>query len=210
MPLSPLHILIVDDHAFFRKGVALFLKSHPEIGSTYEVASGLEALTYLETTVPDLVLMDLMMPDMDGIETTRSLLSDHPDLKILVMTSQDTGDQVRRALTAGAAGYCLKDAPPEELLTAITAVASGGTYLGRGINPTTLTITEDSPGLDDLTDREKDVLALIAEGLSNRSIGEALFISETTVKSHVARILSKLEVKSRTEAALVYKERGSS
>jgi DNA-binding NarL/FixJ family response regulator len=210
MPLSPLHILIVDDHAFFRKGVALFLKSHPEIETTDEVASGEEALTLLEITVPDLVLMDLMMPGMDGIEVTRALLQMHPDLKILVMTSQDAGDQVKRALAAGASGYCLKDAPPEELLAAINAVASGGTYLGRGIDPATLTLEEDSPGLIDLTERERDVLALIAEGLSNRSIGEALFISETTVKSHVARILSKLEVKSRTEAALVYKERGSS
>lgn len=179
------------------------------------------------------VLMDLQMPVMDGIETTKALLALNKELRILVLTSQGDAQAVQEVMTLGAAGFCLKDAPPQELENAIRSVHGGGAYLGKGVLPFLLKQEEaresGDPGnhgqdhvngenvsikretdalLDTLTPREREVLALLARGLSNKAIGEALFVSEKTVKTHVANLFGKLMVTSRTQAALWAQERG--
>jgi len=162
--------------------------------------------------------MDLQMPGMDGIAATKALLEQNANLRILVLTSYGSWDKTQEALAMGAGGYCLKDAPPDELVTAIRAVAGGGTYLGRGIKPEVLgsnflddrknatSVQAELP--NDLTQRERDVLALLAKGLSNKGIAAELVVSEKTVKTHVANILQKLDVRTRTQAALLANKYG--
>jgi DNA-binding NarL/FixJ family response regulator len=161
--------------------------------------------------------MDLAMPGMDGIETTRAVAEAHPEVKTLILTSFGSWDRVYAALKAGAAGYVLKDARPEELMAAIKAVAAGGSYLGAQVASELLTrVAGEKPtpppsqmGSDEeLTTREVEVLRLVARGLGNRAIAEELFLSEKTVKTHVANIMQKLQVKSRTQAALYAHEHG--
>lgn len=209
---GPYKLLIIDDHPFFRQGVKFYLSSLKDFGLTEECSSGEAALAFVSSSVPDVILMDLKMTGMDGIATTEALLSINPNLRILILTSYGSENQIREAINAGAAGYCLKDAPPEELVTAIKAVAEGGTYLGRGIplkalSPNISTEHNDNIFSDrliaDLTQREIDVLKLLAVGLGNKDIAKKLIVSEKTVKTHVANILHKLDVKTRTQAALL-------
>ncbi len=215
-------ILIVDDHPFFRQGVRFFLNTIDDFELIGEAENGAQAMEIVAEKDVDVILMDLQMPGMDGIETTRALLDQFSDLRILIMTSYGNEEKIRQAITAGASGYCLKDAPPEELQSAIMAVAAGGTYLGKGITPAIFTAESSKPqeskpihlaeGNDifaELTQRESDVLEKLALGLSNKDIANELIISEKTVKTHVANILSKLNLKTRTQAALLasqYKE----
>lgn len=204
-------LLIIDDHPFFRQGVKFYLSSLNDFELIEECSSGEGALEFISCSEPDVILMDLKMAGMDGIATTKALLSINPNQRILILTSYGSESQIREAINAGAAGYCLKDAPPDELVTAIKAVAEGGTYLGRGIplKALSLNTTEnnDSIFIDrliaDLTQRELDVLKLIAVGLGNKDIAQKLIVSEKTVKTHVANILHKLDVKTRTQAALL-------
>ena len=212
---KPVRLFLVDDHPFFRQGVRFYLSSLKEFELVGEADSGEHALQVLKNAAIDVVLMDLQMTGTDGIETTEALLQLLPDVRVLILTSFGSEDKISRALQAGAAGYCLKDAPPEELTAAIRAVAAGGTYLGRGILPRILTSTNlphtengetIKPGLHELTQREQDVFKLLAEGLGNKEIAEKLFVSEKTVKTHVANILQKLDVKTRTQAAILAKE----
>lgn len=214
---SPIRIFIVDDHPFFRQGVKFFLSSLQDLKLIGEASNGVQALEYLSSCEVDVILMDLNMTGMDGLQTTQALLKGNPDLRILILSSFGSEDKIQNALSIGAAGYCLKDAPPDELVTAIRAVASGGTYLGRGISPKVLTlgspqepIRPDEQGdlLKSLTQREMDVLILLTRGLSNKEIAEALFVSEKTVKTHVANLLQKLSVKTRTQAALLASSQG--
>jgi DNA-binding NarL/FixJ family response regulator len=204
-----MRILIVDDHPFFREGVKLYLGGIEDIEVAGTAPNGEQALAMLEETRPDLVLMDMQMPGMDGIATTRRMLEVRPELRILILTSFVSAERLQEALAAGAAGYCLKDAPPSELATAARAVAEGGTYLGKGILAGDLSDRPKKPEpvqsevLNRLTQREAEVLSLMAEGQSNQEIAQALYLSEKTVKTHVANILQKLEVKSRTQAALL-------
>ena len=215
---SLIRVLVVDDHPFFREGVRLFLgtmKGYEIVGA---VGSGEQAVEILNSQVADVIVMDLHMPGLDGIATTQALLKDHPHLRILILTSFGDGSKIQQALAAGAAGYCLKDAPPAELAAAIKAVAEGGTYLGRGIAPSSLSPTPSTQVPDsgaegklffsELTDRELDVLRLLTKGMGNREIAEQLFVSEKTVKTHVANVLQKLQVKSRTQAALLGSKHG--
>lgn len=212
---AEISLLIVDDHPLFRRGVRLFIETVPGLALAGEAGDGEEALAFLERQEVDLVLLDLQMPGPDGIETTRRLLAAHPGVKVLILTSFGGGERVHDALKAGASGYIQKDAAPEQLIAAIHAVASGGRFLGaqaaagllelprveRGAGP-----GEEPPAAaphEPLSARESEVLALIARGLSNREIARRLFLSEATVKSHVANILQKLAVKSRTQAALL-------
>ena len=212
-------IMIVDDHPFFRQGVRFFLDSLEEFELAAEAESGEQVLKIIEDSTVDVILMDLQMPGLDGISATEALIRAKPELRILILTSYGNEDKIQRAIAAGAAGYCLKDAPPEELATAIKAVAAGGTYLGQGISPKVLAKSilpaektdSDKPSkstdlLSELTQREREVLAKLAQGLGNKEIAGVLFVSEKTVKTHVANILSKLDVKTRTQAALLASE----
>lgn len=207
-----IRLLIIDDHPLFRKGVRFFLESLPEIELLGEAENGLEGIAFLSGYLADghpadVVLMDLQMPGMDGIETTIKIKEQWPEVRVLVLTSFNSWDKVYTALKNGAAGYILKDAPPEELLVAIQAVAAGGSYLGAQVASELLSRMGNDPVIpasipDPLTDRETEVLKLIGLGLGNREIAVQLVVSENTIKTHVANILQKLQVKSRTQAAL--------
>jgi DNA-binding NarL/FixJ family response regulator len=212
---TPIRILIVDDHPLFRQGVRLYLESLPDFQIDGEVENGAAALAFLEQQLVDVVLLDLQMPEMDGVATTLRIREKWPNLKILALTSFNSWERVQSALKAGANGYVLKDIRPQELTVAIKAVAMGGSYLNAEITaamvqqmdtsgkPAPITLPE---AVDPLTQREIKVLELIGQGMGNREIAEKLFLSETTVKTHVANILQKLQVKSRTQAALYFKE----
>ena len=212
---TPIRILIVDDHPMFRQGVRLYLESLPEFQIDGEVENGTEALHFLEQRMVDVLLLDLQMPEMDGVETALQIRGKWPNLKILVLTSFNCWERVQSALKAGANGYVLKSIRPQELAVAIRAVAMGGSYLnaeitaamvhqmGNSGKPATMRIPD---AVEPLTAREIKVLELIGQGMGNREIAEKLFLSETTVKTHVANVLQKLHVKSRTQAALYFKE----
>jgi DNA-binding NarL/FixJ family response regulator len=208
MTLKNIHLLIVDDHPLFRQGVRLFLREEPGIDLAAEAGTGEEALQLLEQTEVDVILMDLQMPGMDGIEATRRVSMLRPDTKVLILTSFGSWQKACASLKTGAAGYVLKDAQPEELVAAIRAVAAGGSYLSAPIATEMLRHMNNFPEAEQekthelLTEREKEVLALVARGLGNREIAEHIFVSEKTVKTHMANILQKLDVKSRTQAAL--------
>jgi DNA-binding NarL/FixJ family response regulator len=212
---TPIRILIVDDHPLFRQGVRLYLESLPEFQIDGEVENGAAALAFLEQQLVDVLLLDLQMPEMDGVETTLRIREKWPNLKILALTSFNSWEKVQSALKAGANGYVLKDIRPQELAVAIRAVAMGGSYLNAEITAA-MVQQMDTPGktapisfpdiIEPLTAREVKVLEFIGQGLGNREIAEKLFLSETTVKTHVANILQKLQVKSRTQAALYFKE----
>ena len=210
-----LKVLIVDDHPLFRQGVRFFLESAPGIELAGEAGNGLEALDFLAAHPVDVVLMDLQMETMDGVEATARIKEGWPRVKVLVLTSFNGWERARAALKVGADGYVLKDAPPEELIVAIQAVAAGGSYLGAGIAGAIFGRLGNAAGEagqeglpEPLTARELEVLKLIGRGLGNREIAARLVVSEKTVKSHVANILQKLQVKSRTQAALFAAEHG--
>jgi len=202
-------LLVVDDHPLFRQGVRIFLDSAPEIEVAGEAKDGPEALAFLESSEVDLVLLDLQMPGQSGIEVTAEIKSRWPGSRVLILTSFNSRDMIYPALKAGASGYILKDAPPPDLLAAIKAIAAGGRYLGEEVASELLNAPAGavrSPG--SLTPRELDVLRLIAQGLDNKDIAGQLYLSEKTVKTHVASILQKLDVKSRTQAALYALQHG--
>lgn len=201
-------ILIADDHPFFRQGIRLYLDGVEEIELVGEASNGQEALAMLNAgTKIDVVLMDLKMPEMDGIEATRKLKKKWSQVKVLVLTSFGSWDKVYEALQAGANGYVMKDAKPEELIAAIKAVNTGGSYFGAEITREILervsgTPTKEPDLVEPLTDREMEVLKLLAQGMGNKEIAEELVVSVKTVKTHVSNILTKLEVNSRTQAAI--------
>jgi DNA-binding NarL/FixJ family response regulator len=205
---NTIRLLIIDDHPLFRQGVRFFLESIPELELMAELENGSAALAFLAEHQVDLVIMDLQMPGMDGVEATYKIKETWPLVKVLILTSFGGWDKVYAALKAGAAGYVLKDAQPEELVAAIKAVAAGGSYLGAQaaielINRVDCYIgnlPDDLP--EPLTERELEVLKLLGQGLGNREIAEKLIVSEKTVKTHVANILQKLQVSSRTQAVL--------
>ncbi|MCG8515011.1 MAG: response regulator transcription factor [Halanaerobiales bacterium] len=200
-------LMIVDDHPFFRQGVSLFLDGVEWVDLVGEADNGKKALDILHQQPVDLVLMDLQMPEIDGIETTKQVLEEWPTVKVLVLTSFNSWDQVYQALQAGASGYLLKNAKPEQLLAAIRAAVAGGSYLGTQLarellERVTRDPDEESQGLSPLTEREVDVLKLIGRGLGNKEIAGELFLSVKTVKTHTANIFAKLELSNRTQAAI--------
>jgi NarL family two-component system response regulator LiaR len=202
---AAIRVLLVDDHFVVRRGVSALLATYPEIDVVGEASSGAEGIALAKQLKPDVVLMDLVMPEMDGIEATRQLKAVLPTVQVLVLTSYSQDERIFPAIKAGALSYLLKDVGPDELVRAIKAAQRGVATLA----PTVATrlmqelhSARSSP-LDQLTDRERDVLACIARGMSNALIAEHLTISEGTVKTHVGNILSKLHLQDRTQAALL-------
>jgi len=201
-----IRLLITDDHLVVRKGLAALLATRKDIEVIGEAANGKEATEKVRELSPDVILMDLVMPEMDGVQAIKQIVAEIPDAKILVMTSFATDDMVFPAIKSGALGYLLKDSTPEELVGAIQQVYRGEPSLHPKIARKVLmeisNPTVNTPSEDPLTERELGVLKSIAKGMSNQEIGLALSISETTVRTHVSRILTKLHLASRTQAAL--------
>ncbi len=206
MPPTLIRVLITDDHAIVRKGIAALLATEPDIQVVGEAADGAEAVAKARALQPDVVLMDMMMPKMDGIEATRQIAAALPGTRVLVLTSFAADDKVFPAIKAGALGYLLKDSGPYELVQAIHQVYRGQPSLEPAIASKMLFemahSAAASPTTDPLTGRELEVLRLVAQGLSNREISERLVIAELTVSTHVSNVLSKLHLASRTQAAL--------
>ena len=202
-----MRILIADDHQIVRKGLKVLLSTEKDMQVVGEAENGAEAVSKAAELQPDVILMDIVMPEMDGIEATRRITSENPQSRILVLTSFAADDKVFPAVKAGALGYLLKDSSPEQLIEAIRQVHRGEPSLEPSIARKVL--QELSGGgaagkrtTDPLTERELDVLRLIAQGLSNKEIAARIFVAEWTVRSHVSNILGKLHLASRTQAAL--------
>ena len=213
--MDKINVLIADDHTLFRKGVRKMLEAEEDMKVVGEAATGREALEQARTLMPDLILMDINMPDpsagsgqaLDGVEATRTLCREMPHIGIIFVTMFQDDEFVFRALQAGGRGYILKDSDPETMLRAIRAVAHGESLLGPTIAQKALRQFSALPGkqaplVDELTPRELEVLTLIAEGLCNKDIARELSISEKTVKNHINNIFSKLHLYDRTQAML--------
>jgi NarL family two-component system response regulator LiaR len=211
---KPIRILITDDQAIVRKGIRALLLTEPDIEIVGEAENGLQAINQVETLQPDVILMDLMMPEMDGIEAIRRITTKQAKARILVLTSFATDDKVFPAVKAGALGYLLKDSSPEELIQAIRQVHAGESSLHPAIARKLLQELsrppepQRPPTSEPLTEREVEVLRLLARGLGNQEIADQLVISEATVRTHVSNILSKLHLASRTQAALYALQKG--
>jgi NarL family two-component system response regulator LiaR len=205
-PSSAIRVMLVDDHAIIRKGVRALLATERDIQIVGEAGDGAEAIEQAQTLRPDVILMDLVMPKVDGIEATRQITGKQPGAHILVLTSFAADDKVFPAIKAGALGYLLKDSTPEELVQAIRQVARGEPSLEPSIARKVLFElshpVKKAPTVDPLTEREMEVLRQVAQGKSNREIAEELVVSEMTIRTHVSSILSKLHLASRTQAAL--------
>ncbi|MCI2416524.1 response regulator transcription factor [Saccharopolyspora sp. K220] len=204
-----IRVLVVDDHAVVRRGLAAYLESTPDIELAAEAANGEQALDELARLVeeqrpPQVILMDVLMPRMDGIAAIRAIVERYPEVRIVVLTSFGEVERVHAALRAGAAGYLLKDADPDEIATAIRAAARGEVLLDPAVaGRLTRRLVSPPTGLAALTLRERSILALVAQGMSNRQISAELYISERTARTHVSHVLAKLQLSSRTQAALV-------
>lgn len=205
--MADIRVLIVDDHPVVRQGLRSFLSTREGIDVVGEAADGETAVAAVAELRPDVVLMDLVMPGMGGVEATRSISALDGGPEVLVLTSFASEDQVIRAVQAGAAGYLLKDAAPGSVEDAIRRVHRGEALLDPQVARMVMAEVASPraaapPGLEDLTPREREVLAHLAQGLTNRELAAALFLSEKTVKTHVSSILAKLRLTDRTQAAL--------
>jgi NarL family two-component system response regulator LiaR len=198
-----IRVLLVDDHAVVRQGLRSFLELQPDIEVVGEAAVAGEALERTRQLTPDVVLLDLVLPDADGVEVLRRLKEVAPASRVLVLSSYVDDSRVFAAVHAGAAGYLLKDVQPDALADGIRQVHRGLPALDPQVAARLMHRAGEPPGLADFTQRERDVLKLVAEGLSNKEIAGRLFISEKTVKTHVSNLLQKLGVADRTQAALL-------
>jgi two-component system, NarL family, response regulator LiaR len=196
-----IRVMLVDDHNVVRSGLATFLKAYDDLELVGEARNGLEAVNLCHQKKPDVILMDLMMPEMDGIAATRAILADYPEIKIIAMTSFEEEDLVQGVLAAGAISYLLKNISSDELAAAIRAAFLGRSTLSPEAAKALIQATRPTtqPSFD-LTEREWEVLNLVVQGHSNQQIADAMVISVATVKAHVSSILSKLQVSSRAEA----------
>jgi NarL family two-component system response regulator LiaR len=214
METSSIRVLLADDHAIVRSGVRALLATVPDIDVVGEVGDGAEAVAQAMELRPDVILMDLVMPLLSGIEATRQITSSLPDIRILVLTSFAADEDVFPAIKAGALGYLLKDSGPEELVRAIRQVSRGEPSLEPSVARKMLLELSHTPKAqqrltkDPLTEREMDVLRLVAQGFSNKDIAATLSISELTARTHVSSILGKLHLASRTQAALYALQKG--
>jgi DNA-binding NarL/FixJ family response regulator len=208
-------VLLVDDDELMRAGLRAVLSSDPDIEVVGEAATGRAAVARVRALRPDLVLMDVRMPDLDGIAATREVLATSPDVKVVILTTFEDDDYIFGALSAGASGFLLKRTTPEELLAAIHTVAAGDSLLSPSVTRIVLERLARQPApqvagsaVADLTPREREVLGLVARGLSNGEIAAALVIEESTVKTHVKRILGKLGLRDRIQAVIFAYESG--
>jgi DNA-binding NarL/FixJ family response regulator len=207
-------VLVADDQSMVRAGFRMLLASQEDIEVVAEAGNGLEAVEKAERYRPDIILMDIRMPELDGLEATRRILAADSGARILVLTTFDLDEYVYEALRAGASGFVLKDDPPEQLLAAIHVVAAGDALLSPTVTKRVIKQFSRTPRptpppqLGDLSEREREVFRLIAKGLSNAEIGKELFISETTVKTHVTHILQKLDLRDRVQAVVLAYQTG--
>ncbi|MFE6282550.1 response regulator [Streptomyces sp. NPDC057877] len=217
MTTGTIRVLIADDQQMVRQGFTVLLNTQPDIEVTGQAVNGLDAVAKVGELVPDVVLMDIRMPELGGIEATRRILAAHPHIKVLVLTTFDLDEYVYDALRAGASGFLLKDASADQLAEAVRVVAAGDALLAPGITRRLIAEFSRMDGaprgplkarVGELTERETEVLALIARGLSNAEIAEHLVVAEQTVKTHVGRILVKLGLRDRTQAAVFAFESG--
>jgi DNA-binding NarL/FixJ family response regulator len=216
--MNEISVLLVDDQALFREGLHAVLSVHPSVRVVAEAANGRDAVAAVRRCAPQVVLMDLRMPVMDGVEATRKIREISPHSQVIVLTTFDDDDQVFDALRAGALGYLLKDAPPARLVEAIDAAARGESFLQPYIAAKVLAefnrlspkrpLTEVAAAIEKLSGRELDVLRQLAEGKSNKEIAAALELAEGTVKNHLSNVFGKLGVLDRTQAALLAREKG--
>lgn len=207
---EPIRILLADDHPVVRDGLVAILSTQPDFEVVGEAGNGRSAIQLVQEQQPDLILLDLEMPEMDGVETLQALRAANPDVKVIVFTAFDTDERILTAVQAGAQGYLLKGVPRQELFNAIRVVNSGGSLLQPVVASKLLrqVSQEPEPPTESLTPRELEVLQLLAQGLQNKEIAAELIISERTVKFHVSAILAKLEAGNRTEAVAIAAQRG--
>jgi DNA-binding NarL/FixJ family response regulator len=209
-----IRVLVADDQSMVRAGFRMLLSGEEDIEVVAEAQNGLEAVEKAARFAPTVVLMDIRMPELDGLQATRRILAADPAARILVLTTFGLDEYVFEALSAGASGFVLKDDPPEQLIAAVRTVAAGDALLSpaitkRVISQFTRTARREPPEeLDELTSREREILRLIATGLSNAEIGAELFISDTTVKTHVTHILQKLNLRDRVQAVVMAYQTG--
>lgn len=210
MSNSPsIRVMLVDDHAMVRRGLATFLKVFDDLELVGEAGDGETAVSLCGQILPDVVLMDMLMPDVDGVTATRLIRQQFPSVQVLALTSFKEKELIQSALQAGAIGYLLKDVSAVELVQAIRAAHAGLSTLAPAVVQS-MSNTTDQPSLPDynLTEREQEVLVLLVDGLNNSEIAEKLIVSPSTIKSHVSNILAKLGVTSRTEAAALAVRQG--
>ncbi|MGI5488270.1 response regulator transcription factor [Microtetraspora malaysiensis] len=205
-----IRVMVVDDHAIVRRGLLAYVDTVPTLEVVGEAADGQQAVAQLRQwqtlgePLPDVVLMDLQMPKMGGVEATEAITRAHPEVKVVVLSSFGEAERVHAALAAGAAGYLLKDADPDEVVTAIRVAADGEVHLDSAVaRQLTRRMAAPHVGLNALTAREREILTLVAQGNSNRDIAGRLAISERTARTHVSNVLTKLQLSSRTQAALL-------
>jgi DNA-binding NarL/FixJ family response regulator len=211
-----IRVLIADDQAMIRSGLRMILETESNITVVGEAADGDDAVQLARRARPDVVLMDVRMPRMDGIEATQAICAEPSAPRVLILTTFDLDDYVYAALRAGASGFLLKDAPAEQLVEAIRVVAEGDALLAPSVTRRLIDELARRPSLDsgavagvaDLTDRELDVLRLVARGLSNAEIATELFLGEATVKTHLGRVFAKLQVRDRAQAVVAAYESG--
>ncbi|HYG72887.1 MAG TPA: response regulator transcription factor [Actinomycetota bacterium] len=209
-----IRVLVADDQALMRTGFRMILDAQEDIEVVGEAIDGADAVRQFERLDPDVAVMDVRMPTMDGIEATRRLTARERPARVLILTTFDLDEYVYEALRAGASGFLLKDRPPEELVAAVRVVASGDALLAPSVTRRLIeefakrAPTASPDELRELTDREREVLVLIARGLSNAEIARTLFVAETTVKTHVGHLLSKLHLRDRAQAVVLAYESG--
>ena len=209
-----IRVLVADDQSMVRAGFRMLLAGQEDIDVVAEASNGLEAVEKADRYRPTVVLMDIRMPELDGLEATRRILAADDTARILILTTFDLDEYVYEGLRAGASGFVLKDDPPEQLLAAIRTVAGGDALLSPAITKRVIKqftrIPQPAPPreLEDLTERELDVFRLVSRGLSNAEIGQELYISETTVKTHITHILQKLDLRDRVQAVVLAYETG--
>jgi DNA-binding NarL/FixJ family response regulator len=213
--MKPIGILVVDDHKLFREGLAALLNAAAETAVVGEAATGAEAIAQAKAVMPDVILMDIQMPDMNGIEAARRILADQPTIGVIMLTMLEDDDSLFAAMCAGARGYILKGADKAEVLRTVTAVAEGQALFGPAIAGRLTAFFQRGGGsgtavspFPDLTDRERELLRLIAQGLSNNDIAARLNISGKTVSNHISNIFNKLQVADRAQAVIRAREAG--